>query len=266
MTTVLHLYGVGFEPLSPPDDPGVGPGPGELRSVAHRGLAALVGEVEPPGPPATARNLSAHERVADRVAAAQAFLPARFGMVAADERSLRTTLLGPREEELRQGLRRIEGCVEMRLTVRHDVDVLLQEALATSASLARLRRRITGRPAAATYYDRIALGEAARNEVLGMQRRDLEALHGRVGPVVRAARALSEPDGTTGRLAYLVESRTLGSFDARLERFGEAHAGRLSMELVGPLAAWDYTDVVDAPSPAGVRFRRRPHGTPAIGG
>lgn len=247
---MLYVYGVGFDPVGPPDVPGVGPGTGAFRSVGHGGVAALLGVVEPPGPAVTARNMNAHAHVADRVATSQTFLPARFGTVMADDHTVRATLLEPQREALVQTLRNLDGCVEMLLTVDHDVDTLLREALTASPSLARQRRRLAGRPAAASYYDRIALGEAARSEALALQARDLERLAEEMRSAVRAAVALSVPDGSTSRLAYLVEIEALDRFDATLERFAVAHAGRLHMDLVGPLAPWDFTEVHGPPADA----------------
>lgn len=256
---MLYLYGVGFDPVGPPDVPGVGPGEGTFRSVGHGAVAALLGVVEPPGPPATARNLDAHARVADHVATAQTFVPARFGTVMTDDQAVRATLLEVQGEALVQALRNLDGCVEMQLTVHHDVDTLLREALTVSPSLVRHRRRLAGRPAAATYYDRIALGEAARHEALGLQARDLGHLAEEMRSAVRAAVALSVPDGSTSRLAYLVEREELDRFDAALERFGVEHAGRVHMDLVGPLAPWDFTEVHETPAdPRGWPDRPRP--------
>jgi hypothetical protein len=255
---MLYLYGVGFDPLEPPDAvAGVGHGADEFRVVAHHALAALVGPVASPGPAATSRNLATHERVADAIAATGAFLPARFGTVVADEPSLRGAMLEPQEAPLTHALARIEGCVEMRVTIRHDLDGLMREALTASPTVARLRRRVAGRPAAASYYDRIALGEAARNEALRLQQRDLETLQRAVGPVVRAARLLSGPDGTTSRLAYLVETTALDRLDAQLESYGQEHGGRLQIDLVGPLAVWDFTEVEEPSSGGGGRPGRR---------
>ncbi len=261
----VYLYGVGHRSLSPPEDvAGVSPSAGGFRVVIDGELAALVTDLADDRsgsrPMATTGNLAAHEQVVDAVAGRQSFVPARFGVVAESDTDLVAELLQAKRSMLTRTLERLSGRVELRLTVEFEGDELLREALAHSPRLEKLRRRVQGRPAAATYYDRIALGEAAREEVLRLQQRELHALGARLASVVADQRLLTGPDGASARLAYLVDAEGLERFDDELEAYAADHEGQLRLELLGPLAPWDFADLADdpgaQPAPAG-RARRR---------
>lgn len=261
----LYLYGVGHRTLAPPAGvDGVAPSTG-ARVVADGDLGALVADLRSDGPdgrpPATTANLAAHERVVDAAADCGPFVPARFGVVADNDDSLVNRLLRARHAALIRTLAHLSGRAELRVTVTFEGDHLLREAVARNPLLARLRRRVQGRPATATYYDRIALGEAAREAVLRIQHRELDALHARLLRVVAELKPLAPPDGTTARLAVLVGTDDLDRLDEELEAYAADLDGLVRFDLLGPIAPWDFAELGAGPEDAGgspVRRQRMP--------
>jgi hypothetical protein len=239
----VYLYGVGHRWLEAPTDvEGVAPSTGDCRVISDGALGALV-TVVPSRPPVTSRNVVGHERVVDAAARAGGFVPARFGVVAEDADAVVTDLLETSRAALTKSLELLSGRVELRLTVTHEGDELLREAIEQSPRLAQLSRRVRARPSAATYYDRITLGEAARDEVVRLQHRDLDALQGRLAPLVAGQKVLAGPDGASTRVAYLVGCDDLERFDEALEEYAASREGKVRLELLGPLAPWDFVDL-----------------------
>lgn len=91
---------------------GVGLDEQPLIAIEDGGVA-LVASRHASGPPApTAEALWRYEEVVERLMARQAILPARFGSVLADEDEARSALR-TRREELRRGIDRVRGAVEL---------------------------------------------------------------------------------------------------------------------------------------------------------
>jgi hypothetical protein len=91
---------------------GVGLDEEPLIAIEHDGVA-LVASCHPAGPPApTAEALWRYEEIIERLTARRAILPARFGSLLADEHEARRALRTHRDE-LRQGLDRVRGAVEL---------------------------------------------------------------------------------------------------------------------------------------------------------
>jgi hypothetical protein len=83
-----------------------------LIAIEHDGVA-LVASCHCSRPPApTAETLWRYEEIVERLMGREPILPARFGSVLADEEQARSTLR-ERHEELRRGLERVRGAVEL---------------------------------------------------------------------------------------------------------------------------------------------------------
>jgi hypothetical protein len=107
---VIGLYAIVLG--APPDAAGAR---GEqLRAIALEGFRALAGDAPPP---LSVEALRAHEAAVRRIAdAAEACLPARFGVTASDDEALRRALAG-REEELLDALALVRGREQMTLRI-----------------------------------------------------------------------------------------------------------------------------------------------------
>ena len=91
---------------------GVGLDERPLVGIEHDGLALVVSQHEYPLPEPTAKLLWRYEEVVERLMGSQPILPARFGSVLADEDEA-VTALRTRQDELRRGLARVRGAVEL---------------------------------------------------------------------------------------------------------------------------------------------------------
>jgi hypothetical protein len=237
----LYVYGV----LAAPDRASLSVGGvegAEVRTVEHAGLAALVSALQADAL-AAAKELRAHWRVLEEASKDATVLPVRFGTVMAGEAAVRDQLLEPNAARLTELLEELAGRVQLNVKGVYDEEGLLREIVRASPRVAALRERISTLPDAATYYDRIKLGELVAAEVAG-QRRQAEALAlARLEPVAVAARA--EPVSTQNgafNLAFLVESERVDSFSEAVGGLREELGTGVELRYVGPLPPYSFAD------------------------
>jgi hypothetical protein len=222
--------------------PGVGREQGAVRRVTHDGLAALVSEV-PRGPLGRARDLRAHWRVLEQATTGATVLPVRFGTVMEDERAVRERFLAPNAEHLTALVEKLAGTVQVSVKASYDEERLLREVVRDSPSVARLRERVGALPKAASYYERIRLGEQVSAEVERRREADTALVLGRLEPLALGARIEPPPTPDTAvNAAFLVHRNRLDEFGRAVAELARELGERLSVRSVGPLPPYAFTD------------------------
>lgn len=241
----LYLYGVvrAGAPL-PEGAPVVEPSAGALRGVEHGRLMALASPLEGGRVRTSTANLDAHQRVVEGAMRGGVVLPFRFGMLVESEESLQHDFLAGHEERLVRMLERFDRLVEVRVTARYCGDQALREVVRSSGRIRRLQAKVELRSDAASYYDRIALGEEVIKGLTRLRERDADGVSARLRAAARSERRLpSESDQTVLRAAYLLDASRLRQFDRALAAVGERQSGRMELSFVGPLAPWDFVEL-----------------------
>ena len=244
----LYVYGVarsgGAAELSPE---GV-----EGRPVTRleRGpVAAIVSEAPEVPVKANRRNLLAHTGVLQQVLESECVLPMQFGVVMPSESAVADELLAAHEEDLRERLEMFDGLVEVELKVTCPEEVLLRRVMAERPDLVAMREGMRGKPADATYFERLRLGELVAAAV--EETRDAVRDHV-IGRLERAAvdTAVSEPahEQMLVNVAFLVERARLSDFDKRVDTVARDLGPDLRCKYAGPLPAFHF---VDTPSGQG---------------
>ena len=233
--TAKYVYGViRSEGASAPKGAGIDDEPVGL--VAHGNVAALTSEVPAEFTEAGRAALLTHSRVLEEAMQGAVVLPMRFGVVLPDEQAIAERLLAPHEEELEAQLQAMDGKVEVTIKGIYDEEAVLREVLAENREIAELKRAIEGKPEAATYYERIRLGELVaagldeRRAAAAPQIIDLLAplaVDVRVGEPVHERMAVNA--------SFLVERAHLDEFDRAVDRVGAEQAGRIQLKYTGPL-------------------------------
>jgi hypothetical protein len=139
----VYLYGVA-DATSPPriTEMGVGENGGSTVEVVERdGLVAVVSDLAGDAVPPTRRNLTAHTRVLEAAIDQGPLLPARFGTVLPDRDAVAHEVLEARLGDLRAGLDRVRGAVEMVVKGTYDESAVLAQIIREDRSVARLRSR-----------------------------------------------------------------------------------------------------------------------------
>jgi Gas vesicle synthesis protein GvpL/GvpF len=242
--TAVYVYGIAraAEPIEV-KAPGVGEG---VRRVVHGELAALASDVEP-GPLVAARGLRAHWRVLEEATSKATVLPVRFGTVMEGEEAVVDRFLAPRHDHLVAQLAELSGKVQLSVKAFYEEDRLMRGVVEGSPAVARLRQRVRGRPKAATYYDRIELGELVAGEVEQARERDSALVLGRLEPLAVAAHL--DPPGTPDaavNAAFLVDRSRVDEFSGAVARLADELEGRMRLRYVGPLPPYSFTEEQEA--------------------
>lgn len=221
---------------------GVGGPDAAVRRVVHGDLAALVSDVEV-APLAAARDLRAHWRVLEAAASKATVLPVRFGTILKSEDAVVSELLAPRHDRLVAQLAGLSGKVQLSVKGLYDEEQLLRDVVRSSPSIARLNERVRGRPEAATYYERIQLGELVAGEIEQARARDAALVIGRLEPLAVAARseAPSTGDGAVN-VAFLVERDRVDEFSAAVAELTGEVEGRMRLRYIGPLPPYSFAE------------------------
>jgi hypothetical protein len=211
-----------------------------VRRVTHRDVAALVSDAEP-GQLAASRVLRRHWHVLDEAGATATVLPVRFGTIMAGERAVADEFLAPRHDELVAGLAELAGKVQLTVKGFFEEDALMRSVVESSPAIARLQERVRGLPEAATYYQRIELGQLVAAEVEQARERDTAFVLERLAPL--AVAASREPPATPDsavNAAFLVERERVDEFSSAVGRLERELEGRVRIRYVGPLPAYSF--------------------------
>jgi hypothetical protein len=238
--SALYVYGVmrADEAAAPESEGVVDSG---VEVVEHGDLAALVSEVADAAIQSRRQNLTAHSQVLQRAMDAGTVLPMRFGVVMPDGDTVKRELLGERAAQLHGMLRSFDGRVEMAVSALYREDIVLGEVIAENREIERLRQAIQGKPADATYFERVRLGELVAQAIDAKRAADAAQIVEALRP---HATAFQQSDLLHERMvvnsAWLVERAGLDEFDAAVERVSSERAERMQFKLTGPLPPFSF--------------------------
>jgi Gas vesicle synthesis protein GvpL/GvpF len=227
--TVIGAKGVGRESTG-------------VRPIHHDGVAALVSDLPPRGLVA-ARDLRAHWSVLEEAAARTTVLPVRFGTVMDGEDAVAEDFLAPNCERLAAVLNELDGKVQLSVKGFYDEELLLRQVLRDTPQIARMRDRVQRVPEAASYYDRIRLGEFVAAEVDRHRAGDAELVLSRLEPLAVAARA--EPPTTQDaalNTAFLVKRDRVDAFSEAVQTLAGELGDRIRIRYVGPLPPYSFAE------------------------
>jgi len=241
--TAKYVYGVvRSEGASPPRGAGIDDVP--VGVVAHGSVAALTSDVPVDFLEAGREELLAHSRVLEEAMEGAVVLPMRFGVVLPDEETIHERLLAPYAEALEAQLQEMDGKVEVTIKGIHDEEAILREVIAESREIAKLREAIQGKPEAATYYERIRLGELIAEALDDKRAAAAPQIIDRLVPFAVDVR-VGDPvhERMAVNASFLVERARLGEFDQAVDRLGVELAGRIQLKYTGPLPPHSFVEL-----------------------
>jgi hypothetical protein len=214
-----------------------------VTTVVHGELCALVSEVPDDNLSLRRESVLAHSNTLQRAFGHGPVLPLRFGTVVPDEAGLEREVLAPRQEEFLARLRDLDGVAEMQVRATYLEEPLLRSVLASSPALAQKAARLRELPAAATHFDRLALGEAITLAVQTRAQDDAQRLIGALRDLSLAV-LVGEPTHERGVLngSFLVAADRFDEFDAAVETLSQQHGDRMEFKLIGPMPAYSFAD------------------------
>ncbi|MGK8500998.1 GvpL/GvpF family gas vesicle protein [Nocardia asiatica] len=245
MTTdqaAVYVYGIVPADVEPePHATGVGDPPGEVGVVRHGEIAALISTLESDRPLGTPDDLTAHAELLDGSAAVAPVLPLRFGAVMTDAEAVENELLGANEDEFRSALEQLEGRAQFVIRGRYVEDTILRELLDENDRAAQLRDEIRDKPEDATRNARIALGELINQAIEAKRAEDTRRVVAEIEqfePLINQREPTHEEEAV--HVAVLVELARQEELEEALRRLGAEWDGRVELNLLGPMAAYDF--------------------------
>src|SRR4051812_28698164 len=246
--TEVYVYGVVAADTPPPAGAGLGPLAAPLRTVPSGDLAVLVSDV-PAGPLEAGReDLKRHGEVLREAMDQGTVLPMRFGMVMPEEAAVEE-LLERHRPRLTGLLEHLNGRVELTLRATYEEAPLLREVIGRRSEAARLAERVRGTDEAATYHERIRLGELIVEEIERMREQDTASMLERLEGLAEDVRVGSPPhERTAYAVSFLVDSGAVERFDEAAKAVAAGEEGRLRFSYVGPLPPHSFVRLEEEPA------------------
>jgi hypothetical protein len=146
--------------------------------------------------------------------------------------------------ELRAQLAEMEGKVEIRIRAAYDEVSLLRDVVRERPQIAMLRNSVATRPANASYYDRIRLGELVAAAVERHREIDAQAIIEALGAHALAV-ATGEPshERVVMQASFLVERSHLPAFNAMVDQVAEGYGGQIRFKYTGPLPPHSFVEL-----------------------
>jgi hypothetical protein len=237
-----YVYGVLPGAASAPRGTGILRRP--LYTIAAGELAALVSDAPDGEIGAGSDDLMTHARVVERAHERTAVLPMRFGVVMPGEDAIREELLEDHHDDLLAQLHELDGKAELRLRAVYNEQALLSEILQANPKIAQLNAAVQGKPADASYYERIELGQRVAQEIELLAAADRDAIVAALEPLAVAVRAEQpEHERVAANIAFLVEQRGIPAFDAAVDDLGRRSVGRMDFKYTGPLPPYSFVEL-----------------------
>jgi hypothetical protein len=237
-----YVYGVVRGDGSTPAVKGIAGAPLEL--VAAGDVAALTSVAPGEYLEAGREDLLTHSRVLEAALEQATVLPMRFGVIVPDDETLRERLLDGHREELLAQLAEMDGKVEFALKGVYDEEAILRELVAGDREISDLRDAIAGKSEAATYYERIRLGELVAAAFAARQEHDAAVVVEELQPCAVAVR-VGEPmhERMAVNASFLVERAGTPRFDRAVDEIGRREAGRIRFRVTGPLPPHSFVEL-----------------------
>lgn len=244
-----YLYGVtpveAFQAVRPPlRAAGIGGRAGGVRTIALRGLAAVVSDVSGLEIVPSQSQLADHERVLEEVLRRSDVLPFSFGTVAANEEEVREVLLRDCHDALREQLDYVHGCVELELQAFWEERQLLAEIARENDGIQTLRDQIVTLPDGEATTLRAPLGQLTETETELKSAWEAEGVLDVLEPI--AVDVLVGPNLSDTMLlnaAFLVDRTHAKDFDGAVAALGRAQARRLAFNCAGPLPPYSFVSL-----------------------
>lgn len=246
--TGTYLYGVTFAEELGNENPslestGVGGG-GQIRTIEHGDLAAIVSDAPLVTYDVTPDNLQAHERVLEEILQSMDLLPVSFGIVATDDEAVKDLLLESQAEELRQSLEYVRGKVELTLQVLWNQEQVFREIVQENPEIQQLRDSIAGQPADAVREQSIRLGEMTAAALEKKSQQESQRILDALEPLVDETKLNNNlTDMMLLNAAFLVNRDKISAMDDKVGELSQGDAGRMIYQYVGPLPPFDFVSI-----------------------
>lgn len=214
-----------------------------IEVVAHGPVGAAVGAIALERPPGRRADLVAHKTVLDALAEAGPVVPVQFGSVMPSRGAIVEDVLAPDAEHFAALLADLAGKVQFQVRATYHEGIALAEIVEGDPEIAELRRRTRELPEDAAYGERVRLGELVARAMEAKREQESWIVLDAVLPHVAAHQV--RPGASVDHLvevAVLVDEADRVAFEDALEGVAEALHERIRLQLLGPMAPYDFVE------------------------
>ncbi len=215
-----------------------------IYTIAHRGMAAVVSDLESDRIRPQRRNLAAHRAVlSGLMAVEEAVLPMRFGIIAANATEIKS-LLASNREIFENQLKQIAGKLEMGVRVVLDVPNIFEYFVDAHPELKEARDRLFGGSSQPSQNDRIELGRRFERLREADRAAHCATVEEDLGPLCAAIKrgALRE-DREMVNLACLVGKDRRAQFEQAVFRAATHFDNNFAFDYNGPWPPHSFAEI-----------------------
>lgn len=222
---------------------GIGEEEGEVYTLRHGGLAAVVSDTPLRIYDPTRENVLAHELVNKTVMEDHTVIPMSFGTIFRTEEDI-VALLDSTSDALEDVLDKMENKIELGLKVLWEEEKVTDRIERENEEVARLREKVDEDPQGSTYFARVQLGRLLERELEELANDLVTEIYDTLAPVAVASRS-NKPigDQMIMNAAFLVERNDEAKFDRTVEELGEKYRELLSFTYTGPWPPYNFVNV-----------------------
>jgi hypothetical protein len=238
----LYLYGITLAPRALPAEV-CGVENSGVEQIVEGSLAAIVTRVTVQRIRPQRSNLAAHHRVLGKLADQRPILPVAFGTVADGEEQLRQVLRS-RQNLLLGQLNRLEGKIEMGLSVSWETPNIFEFFVATHQELEEMRNRLFRPGRTPTFDEKVELGKRFESLLHESRRRHTRQVIDALSPYCVEIRTI-DPAGekTIMKLACLVEGNRRRQWEDGIEAVARHFDHHYCFKYTGPWPPHNFADV-----------------------
>jgi hypothetical protein len=220
---------------------GFGAPPGEVYTVLHENIAAVVSDAPMEVLDATRENVLAHERVNEAVMRYQTVIPMSFGTVFKTREDIIELLRGA-HGAFQDVLTKMENKVEFGLKVLWDRDGMIRHIEHDDEDIRRLKTEIATQKGS-TYFARVQYGRLVDGALQSRSEQYVGEIFEALRDVCVASRA-NKPigDKMIMNAAFLVDRDREAAFDARVKALGAKYE-TLTFRYTGPWPPYNFVNI-----------------------
>ncbi len=218
-------------------------GGGEVYTVAHGEIAALVSDAPIVKYRVSRENTLTHQKVLEEVMRRHTLLPVRFGSVAETEKQV-AGILKMRCGEFRETLRTMRGKVELGVKAIWKEGLIFKEIVEESPLIQRLKSEVQGHASEKTHYQRIRIGELVEAALHAKREREGREI---LGPLAKLSVDHRENRILHDRMllnaAFMVTNKNQGAFDEAINGLATHKGDRVEFKYVGPVPPYNFVNI-----------------------
>lgn len=238
----LYLYGITLTERTPTVDM-LGVENTEVEQIVQGAVSAIVSRVTSHKIRPRRSNLTAHHQVLRGLTEHTATLPVAFGTIADSEDRLRD-VIEENQDLLVQQLQRLEGKVELGLSVCWDTPNIFEYFVATHEELARLRDRVFRPGRTPTFDEKVEMGKLFEALLQESRRRHTKQVTQVLSPHCVDIRNIDPgAEKMIMKLACLVETNRQREWQERIQTVARHFDNHYCFKYTGPWAPYNFVDI-----------------------